>query len=199
MEGRKHDAVIVESLTNSQGTQASEWEAERKNSQESNGTSRGTAFRLAEGYELGDASHVVIHETSTGEASAQAQSIEAGEGNTVASYTKIAEFGPIASGPTAGVVLVFTDCDDPAEEDTFNEWYSGHLHHTVESIDFYAATRYVSDDPTRTPSKYLAIYETESSNPSKVQQDGVDWWVKGGFEGPAGMVLLNEVACERVD
>ena len=71
--------------------------------------------------------------------------------------------------------------------------------HTIESIDFYAASRYESNDPSRTPAKYLAIYESQSEDTAKVQKDGVDWWVKGGFEGPKAMVLRNEVPATRID
>ena len=95
--------------------------------------------------------------------------------------------------------MVFTDCEIPSKEDAYNEWYTGHLHHTIENLDFYAATRYVSNDPSRTPSKYLAIYESQGDDPAQVQKDGVDWWVKGGFEGPEGMALRNEVPVVRID
>lgn len=202
MEGRKHTGVIVTHVTNADASQARAWEetwrAQPVPAAVENGAAdHGIGFRVASGYDLGGASHVAIYETAADDVAAAAARI--GGGEATASYTKIAEFGPLSDGRTAGVVLVFTDCDDPAAEDEFNEWYSGHLHHTVEAIDFYAATRYVSDDPSRTPAKYLAIYETQNVDPAQVQKDGVEWWVQGGFEGPAGMVLRNEVPVERVD
>ena len=204
MEGRKHTGVVVTTTSNPDETQARTWldgwQGERTAAARGNGDlAQAVSFRVAEGYDLGGATHVAICETTRDEVDAVAQAIGARDGETTAGYTKIAEFGPIKEGRTQGVVLVFTDCDDPAHEDGYNEWYSGHLHHTVESIDFYAATRYVSNDPSRTPSKYLAIYETENTDPAQVQKDGVDWWVEGGFEGPPGMVLQNEVPVVRVD
>ena len=200
MEGREHNGVVVTTTSNADETQTRTWidgwQGERTKSGEIAGSA---SFQVAEGYDLGGATHVGICEIRGDDIDAVARVIGTQDGETTAGYTKIAEFGPIKDGVTRGVVLVFTDCDDPTHEDTYNEWYSGHLHHTVESIDFYAATRYVSNDPSRTPSKYLAIYETENTDPAQVQKDGVTWWIEGGFEGPPGMVLRNEVPVERVD
>jgi hypothetical protein len=194
MEGREHTGVIVTMTKAGAEDQIRAW-FDRWRARWTGGEAHSEAicFRVSKGYDLGGATHVAIRETAGGEAAA------GGDDEATAHYSKIADFGPIKEGRTRGVVLVFTDCDDPALEDGYNEWYSGHLHHTVESIDFYAATRYVSDDPSRTPSKYLAIYETENTDPAQVQKDGVDWWVQGDFEGPPGMVLRNEVPVERID
>ncbi len=163
------------------------------------GVDNASAFRLAEGYDLDGASHVAIYETGLHDVDAVVKQVGEAPGETTVGYTKFADFGPDGDGPTAGIVLVFTDCDDPAEEDNFNEWYTGHLHHTIENIDLYAAARYTSNDPSRTPSKYLAIYESQSDDTAKVQREGVDWWVKGGFEAPKGMVLRSEIPGRRID
>ena len=191
MEGRKHTGVILELIPD--GDEA--WEERWRSQALPPGVDGAAAFRIAAGYDLDGATHVAIYET--GEADVAVAATRIGESAT--GYTGFAEYGPISEGRTAGVVLVFTDCDDPAVEDDFNEWYTGHLHHTVESIDFYAASRYESNDPSRTPAKYLAIYESQSEDTAKVQKDGVDWWVKGGFEGPEAMVLRNEVPATRID
>jgi hypothetical protein len=201
MEGRKHTGVVV---TTVDASQAQAWEQKWRSqgtpaAVASGAVDHGTAFRVSPGYDFGGTSHVAIYETQQDDVAAAAARVGAAAGETTLGYTKIADYGPISDGRTAGVVLVFTDCEDPAEEDAFNEWYSGHLHHTVEAIDFYAATRYVSNDPSRTPSKYLAIYESQSDDPAKVQKDGVDWWVKGGFEGPKAMLLRYEIPGERID
>ena len=196
MEGRKHTGVVVATLRMADAAEAQAWETRWRGRtlRES-----GFAFRVSSGYELEGATHVVVHETSDEDVAGSAESMSEGNPETKVAYAKLAEHGPVSDGRTAGAVFVFTDCDDPAAEDEFNEWYSGHLRHTIEGCDFYAATRYVSTDPSRSPSKYLAIYETQSRDPAQVQKDGVDWWVKGGFEGPKAMVLRNEVPGERVD
>ena len=204
MEGHKHNGVVVTTISRPDAAAAKAWEENWQSETVSaavktGAVDRGTTFRVAPGYDLGGATHVAIYETQLEDVAAAAGSVGAGDGETTVGYTKIAEYGPVSDGRTKGIVLVFTDCEDPAEEDTFNEWYSGHLHHTVEAIDFYAATRYVSNDPSRTPSKYFAIYESQSEDPAQVQKDGVDWWVKGGFEGPKGMLLRNEVPGLRID
>jgi hypothetical protein len=203
MEGHKHNGVVVTTISRSDAAEAQAWEEKWRNvtaseAVQAGAVDRGIAFRVAPGYDLGGATHVVIYETQQEDVAAAAERVAAAVSETTTSYTKIAEYGPVSDGRTKGVVLVFTDCEDPAEEDVFNEWYSGHLHHTIEAIDFYAATRYVSDDPSRTPSKYLAIYESQNDDPAQVQKDGVDWWVKGGFEGPKGMLLRNEVPGLRI-
>ena len=204
MEGRKHAGVVIATVSNVDAAQAEVWEQRWRSGRvpdavENGAVDHGIGFRVSSGYDLGGATHFAIYESQSDDVAAAARRVEAAGGEIIASYTKIAEYGPVTPGRTAGVVLVFTDCDDPSEEDTFNEWYSGHLHHTVESIDFYAAARYVSDDSSRTPSKYFAIYESQNADPAQVQKDGIDWWVKGGFEGHKAMVLRNEVPGERVD
>ena len=197
MEGREHSGVILKYVSSGDAAGAQAWEEAFKGGADPSTELRGIAFRKAPGYEMGDVSHVAIYETTSQDAAAAIASV--GQDGEVVSYTKIAEHGPVAEGVTKGVVLVFTDCDDPAEEDGYNEWYTGHLHHTVENMDLCAATRYVSDDPSRTISKYLAIYETLSDDPARVQKDGLDWWMSGNFEGPKGMVLRAEVPFARID
>ena len=162
MEGQKHIGVVVTTISKPDAAEARAWEEKWRSEAASaaghgGAVDRGIAFRVAPGYDLGGATHVAIYETQLKDVAAATQRIAAddGDGETTLGYTTIAEYGPISDGRTRGVVLVFTDCDDPAEEDVFNEWYSGHLHHTVEAIDFYAATRYVSNDPSRTAFQVL--------------------------------------------
>lgn len=187
MEGRKHSGVILEMFSEPDV-------AARTNE----GEPRCVSFRVSAGYDFGGVTTVRIHETIQEDRAAVPLENSDLEGRRVERYTKIAEYGPVCEGKARGVVLVYTDCEDPGQEDSFNEWYSGHLHQTIEAIDFSAATRYVSTDPDHTPSKYLAIYETQNEDPSQVQKDGVDWWVKGDFEGHPAMVLRNEVPAVRI-
>lgn len=204
MEGHKHTGLVLTTISRPDESEARTWEetwsAETQPSALQGGpVTHATAFRLSPGYDLNGATHVAIYETQQEDVAAAAEHIGAAEGESTVGYSKIAEYGPVSEGKTRGVVLVFTDCEDPSQEDSFNEWYSGHLHHTIEAIDFYAATRYVSIDPSRTPSKYLAIYESQNDDPAQVQKDGVDWWVKGDFEGHEAMALRNEVPGVRID
>lgn len=195
MEGRKHNGIVITLGAFPDAERAREWEAGLR------GKAAGL-FCICPGYDLGGATHVAIREIERGSAEAVAAALRVGPGETLVSYTRIADFGPIDKGQgpgrTEGIVLVFTDCTERAREDEYNDWYSGHLHHTVESIDFYAANRYVSDDPRATPSKYLAIYESRSDDPGKVQRDGIEWWVRGNFASPDCMALRNEVAARRI-
>jgi len=196
MEGRAHDGISITLASFRDEERAGIWRALLR------GEVAGI-FRICPEYELVGASHLAIHEIEYGSARFAASARATGPGETIVRYRRIAGFGPIDKGQGAGrsegIVLVFTDCTDAAREDEYNEWYSGHLHHTVESIDFYAANRYVADDPDRAPSKYLAVYESRSGDPAKVQRDGIQWWVQGGFASPDCMALRNEVAAKRVD
>jgi hypothetical protein len=195
MEGRKHTGVVMNLVPNGD----SAWENRFRNQTLPAGVKTAGMFRIADGYDLGGATHVGIYESPQDDLGAVAKHVGQAPGETTVAFTKFADFGPAGDGPTKGIVLVFTDCDDPAEEDNYNEWYTGHLHHTIENIDLYAASRYTSNEPARTPSKYLAIYESQSPDTAKVQKEGVDWWVKGGFEGPKGMVLRSEIPATRID
>jgi hypothetical protein len=200
MEGRKHSGVVVTTATHIDASRARAWEEQLRGepTAASGDVSPGIGFRIAAGYELDGATHLTLYETQLDDVAAAAARVETESGNKAESYTKIAEYGPASDGPTAGIVLVYTDCDEPAEEEAFNDWYTGHLPHTVENLDFYAATRYVSNDPSRTTSRYLAIYESQSGDPAAVQKAGVEWWVASGLEGPAAMVLRSAVAAERI-
>ncbi|MAG34251.1 MAG: hypothetical protein CL908_25515 [Deltaproteobacteria bacterium] len=204
MEGQEHTGVVVTTVSKPDPAQARAWEEKWRSETvpaalDGGAFDRGIAFRVAPGYDLGGATHFAIYETRQQDVAAAVQSLRIEDGERAEIYTKIAEYGPVSDSRTKGVVLVFTDCEEPAEEDAFNEWYSGHLQHTVEAIDFYAATRYVTSDLASTPSKYFAIYESQNDDPAQVQKDGVDWWVEGGFKGPEGMALRNEVPGVRID
>ena len=62
------------------------------------------------------------------------------------------------------IVLVFTDCADPARESEFNEWYNNtHIPDMLQAEGFVAATRYqVLGNPGAGQSKFLAVYEVEA-------------------------------------
>ena len=110
MEGREHTGVILKLIMKGDQT----WEEQWSNQPLPGGIDQATAFRVADGYDLGGASHVAIYETGKEDVAAVAKNL--GEDENTTGYTKFAHFGPVSPGPTAGVVLVFTDCDDPDEE-----------------------------------------------------------------------------------
>ncbi len=62
--------------------------------------------------------------------------------------------------------LVHTNCKDPAREAEFNDWYTKvHIPDVLKaSPGFLKATRYEADSSSKTPSKYVAVYEIESDN-----------------------------------
>ena len=73
-----------------------------------------------------------------------------------------------AKRPTRGLLAVTSNCSDPAREDEFNSWYNDiHIPDILDSGLYNAAYRYEALDPQATGVKYLAIYETDSSDPGK--------------------------------
>ena len=67
------------------------------------------------------------------------------------------------------IVLVFTDCADPAREAEFNEWYnSTHIPDILQAEGFVAATRFqVLGNPGPGQGKFLAVYEVEADELGK--------------------------------
>jgi len=64
------------------------------------------------------------------------------------------------------IVLVFTNCADPAREREFNDWYDNtHVPDVLETPDFVSCTRYeMVGDPGPGQGKFLAVYEVESDD-----------------------------------
>ena len=89
-----------------------------------------------------------------------------------------------ASRPTRGILLVLSNCKDPAREAEFNRWYEDiHVADILETGAFHTAYRYESLDPQATQAKYLALYETEQSDPAKAREAlgkaRADWEKRG--------------------
>lgn len=62
----------------------------------------------------------------------------------------------------AGVMVVSSNCTDPAREDEFNDWYSNiHLPDILSTGAFHTDYRYEDIDPSEQVGKYWAIYETD--------------------------------------
>lgn len=64
------------------------------------------------------------------------------------------------------IVLVFTNCADPAREKEFNEWYDNtHVPDILETPGFVGCTRYeLLGEPGPGQGKFLAVYEVESDD-----------------------------------
>lgn len=62
--------------------------------------------------------------------------------------------------------FAFSDCQDPAREEEFNDWYDNvHLPDMLESPGMIGATRWASAEPAEGQRrKYLALYELETDN-----------------------------------
>ena len=74
--------------------------------------------------------------------------------------------GKPGSRKTTGILLVLTDCKDPAREAEFDKWYDDvHLGDIIDTGLYFAATRYVNTNFTPGQPKYLAIYETDKPDP----------------------------------
>src|SRR2546422_10451518 len=89
-----------------------------------------------------------------------------------------------ASRPTRGILLVLSNCTDLAREAEFNRWYEDiHVADILETGAFHTAYRYESLDPQATQATYLALYETEQSDPAKAREAlgkaRADWEKRG--------------------
>jgi hypothetical protein len=64
------------------------------------------------------------------------------------------------------IVLVFTNCADPARGKEFNDWYDNtHVPDVLETPGFVSCTRYeMVGDPGPGQGNFLAIYEVESDD-----------------------------------
>ena len=61
-----------------------------------------------------------------------------------------------------GIMVVSSNCSDPAREEEFNDWYSNiHLPDVLSTGGFHTAYRYEDVSPVESIGKYWAIYETD--------------------------------------
>ncbi len=69
---------------------------------------------------------------------------------------------PPPSPRTKGQLLVYTMCNEPGQEQSFNGWYDNvHIPDVLETGCFFAATRWVRLQPQAVGANHLAIYEIE--------------------------------------
>jgi hypothetical protein len=77
------------------------------------------------------------------------------------------------------LLVVGTNCSDPAREKEFNDWYnSTHLSDVLETPGFTGATRYENTAPEEGEAKFLALYEIET--------DDIEGFMKANDENMAG-------------
>ena len=76
-----------------------------------------------------------------------------------------------ASRPTRGILLVLSHCKDLARAAEFHRWYEDiHVADILETGAFHTAYRYESPAHQATQATYLALYETEQSDPAKARE-----------------------------
>ena len=100
--------------------------------------------------------------------------------------------------PTRGILMVLSNCKDTASEEEFNRWYEDvHIADILDTGAFHTAYRYESLGPKAITeefaaflpkAKYLAVYETDSSDPAKAGHElgkaRADWQQRGRlFDG----------------
>lgn len=84
---------------------------------------------------------------------------------------------------TNGVLMVITNCKDPAKEDEFNQWYNEtHIPDIFALGAYHTAYRYQSIAPDKTPGKFLALYETDldaAEASDRNRKARADWEARG--------------------
>ena len=79
-----------------------------------------------------------------------------------------------ARKPVRGILAVLLNCPDPTKEAAFHRWYEDvHIPDILETGLFHTAYRYESLGLAATipKGKYLAIYETDASDPGKAAEE----------------------------
>ena len=90
------------------------------------------------------------------------------EGKYRRNFKRISDFPAKGAARRAtGLLLVLTNCTDPARESEFNTWYdSVHVPERIETGSVYAGSRYAIADPQPGDAKFLALYETDAKDPA---------------------------------
>lgn len=193
MEGREHSGVVLAMNASGEPARAAEWDRwyveERWPATKFGGGTTSAVFSLAEGQSIpGDLTHAAVYETARPverESLAQLAAAIGASGPSdppmsrvhVASYTKITEYGSGAGKRARGVLIVFCDALHAAQESKFNDWYDHHGPQILDHMDYYAATRYVADDPGPWQATQLTIYETDNDDVGRVYAEGLEWYM----------------------
>ena len=97
--------------------------------------------------------------------------------------------------------LAHTNCKDPAREAEFNEWYDKvHIPDILKGLpEFLKATRYEAHGSSKTPSKYVAVYEIESSDIEQTMArlwENVRIWSAQGRMSDLTVMVQQEIYCQ---
>ena len=93
------------------------------------------------------------------------------QSRTVGVFKRLGGEFSAANKPALGILLVLSNCKDPAREEDFNRWYEEvHIPDILDAGGFHTAYRYESLDPAATKAKYLAIYETDNIDPANARE-----------------------------
>ena len=71
------------------------------------------------------------------------------------------------------VLMVLTNCTDPAREQEFNDWYTNvHIPDVLLTPGIVRGTRFrLATEPREGQNKYLALYELHTDDAASVQQN----------------------------
>lgn len=102
--------------------------------------------------------------------------------------------------PTRGILLVLSNCKDPAKEEEFNRWYEDvHFADILGVGQFHTAYRYENVNP-ESSAKYLAIYETDSADPANAREQHLKLMEGWGRQGRLfdEMEVISSMTARRV-
>jgi hypothetical protein len=82
------------------------------------------------------------------------------------------------------IVAVETNCNDPAREKEFNEWYDGvHLQDVLSIPGVVRASRYEDTNAAEGRGRFLALYEVETGDVLQIMAglgEGMARWTEQG-------------------
>jgi hypothetical protein len=88
------------------------------------------------------------------------------------------------------LLVVESECADPAKDREFNEWYDKtHLPDVLQLPGFLRATRYQTADPKQGGSTYLAVYEVETDDIQAVMKEADEGLKRAAAQGRMSPLL----------
>ncbi len=89
------------------------------------------------------------------------------------------------------LMVVESNCADPAREDEFNAWYDKiHLPDVLETPGFVRATRYENTRPSEGKGKFFATYEIETDDIGSFMKKNNENLAKKRAEGRFSELLV---------
>jgi hypothetical protein len=94
------------------------------------------------------------------------------------------------------LLVVETNCTDPAKEKEFNQWYNKtHIPDLLSTPGILSATRYENPNPGEKQGKYLAFYEVETKDILQTMATLNDNMTKWGEQGHISKYLEIVSGC----